>query len=142
MNSRNNKNKVIFKLAELFGGPGGLALGTKKARISNSNTEYLVEPIWANDIHPDSCKTYIRNIHPNNPDAVICAPIQEINMQQIPKFDALAFGFPCNDFSVVGEQKGVTGKYGHLYTHGVKAIEAKNPEWFIAENVSISTNIE
>jgi len=48
----------------------------------------------------------------------------------------LAFGFPCNDFSVVGEQKGFDGKFGPLYSYGVKAINIHNPKWFIAENVS------
>ena len=54
----------------------------------------------------------------------------------MPAFDVLAFGFPCNDFSVVGEQKGFHGKFGPLYTYGVKAIELHNPSWFFAENVS------
>jgi len=34
----------------------------------------------------------------------------------------LAFGFPCNDFSVVGEQKGINGVYRPLYTCGLKAL--------------------
>ena len=131
-----SRSKVVFGLAELFGGPGGLALGAKTARVLNGNTEYVVEPVWANDIHNDSCKTYVRNIHPNNPDAVVCCPVQDLKMQQIPEVDVVGFGFPCNDFSVVGEQKGVNGEYGSLYTYGVKVIKAKNPKWFIAENVT------
>ena len=35
----------------------------------------------------------------------------------------MAFGFPCNDFSVVGEQKGFDGVYGPLYTYGVKVLK-------------------
>lgn len=49
--------------------------------------------------------------------------------------DALAFGFPCNDFSVVGEQKGFEGNYGPLYTYGVKVLKKYRPMWFLAENV-------
>ena len=47
----------------------------------------------------------------------------------------MAFGFPCNDFSVVGEQKGFDGVYGPLYTYGVKVLKKYKPLWFLAENV-------
>lgn len=130
------KNSVVFKLAELFCGPGGLALGAKSARIIHSGVEYSISPIWANDIDKDSCRTYIRNIHPDNPSAVVCRPVKDVDFGKVPAFDALAFGFPCNDFSLVGEQKGFHGKYGPLYTYGVKAINTHNPKWFFAENVS------
>lgn len=130
------KKPVTFKFAELFCGPGGLSWGAKQASIKANGKTYRVEPIWANDIDPDTCRTYARNIHPADSEAVICAPVQEIDFKKVPHFDALAFGFPCNDFSVVGEQKGFNGKYGPLYTFGVKAINAQNPKWFMAENVS------
>lgn len=128
------RNK-IFKFAELFCGPGGLSLGIASASIEKNGAYWGVQPVWANDIDADSCRTYARNLHPNNPSAVVCAPVEKIDFEKAPKFSALAFGFPCNDFSVVGERKGFEGKYGPLYTYGVKAINAHNPEWFIAENV-------
>lgn len=131
------KKKIIkFKLAELFSGPGGLALGALRSVVENGNTTYGIEPIWANDYDADTCKTYARNIHNGSEENVICAPVQEIDFKKVPKFDVLAFGFPCNDFSVVGEQKGFDGKFGPLYAHGVNAINTHNPKWFIAENVS------
>ncbi len=131
-----NKEVIKFKLAELFSGPGGLALGAVRSFAENENTIYSIEPIWANDIDLDTCKTYARNIHNGNEEGVICGPVQEIDFEKVPKFDVLAFGFPCNDFSVVGEQKGFDGKFGPLYSHGVRAINVHNPKWFIAENVS------
>ena len=128
---------MIFKLAELFCGPGGLSLGAMLANVKDSSgKEYKIEPIWANDIDEDTCKTYARNIHNGNAGDVICAPVERIEFKDVPPFDVLAFGFPCNDFSIVGEQKGFNGKYGPLYTYGVKAINVHNPKWFIAENVS------
>jgi len=128
--------RVVFKLAELFCGPGGIALGAKLARVEHKNTIYTVQPVWANDINEDTCKTHIRNIHPKNSPAVVCSPVENIDFNKIESFNALAFGFPCNDFSVVGEQRGFHGKYGPLYTYGVKAINVHNPKWFFAENVS------
>lgn len=131
------KKSVKFKLAELFCGPGGLAGGAKSAVIvDQGGNKFEVEPIWANDIDENTCKTYARNIHNGDLSKVACAPIETIDFNKVPSFDVLAFGFPCNDFSVVGEQKGFNGKFGPLYSYGVKAINTHNPKWFIAENVS------
>jgi DNA (cytosine-5)-methyltransferase 1 len=47
----------------------------------------------------------------------------------------MAFGFPCNDFSLVGQQKGVDGDFGPLYTYCVDAVRRIKPKWFVAENV-------
>lgn len=131
------KKKVIrFKLAELFSGPGGLALGALRSFAENDREIYGIEPVWSNDFDADTCKTYARNIHNGDEKNVVCAPIQEIDFDKVPRFDVLAFGFPCNDFSIVGEQKGFDGEYGPLYSYGVKAINTHRPKWFIAENVS------
>ena len=130
------KKEIKFKLAELFSGPGGLALGAIRSFAKNKNAIYSIEPIWANDMDADTCKTYARNVHNGKEKGVVCAPVQEIDFEKVPRFDVLAFGFPCNDFSIVGEQKGFDGKFGPLYSYGVKAINVHNPKWFIAENVS------
>jgi len=130
------KKEIKFKLAELFSGPGGLALGAIRSFAENENAIYSIEPVWANDYDIDTCRTYARNIHNGNDKNVICSAVQDIDFEKVPKFDVLAFGFPCNDFSVVGEQKGFDGKFGPLYSHGVRAINTHNPKWFIAENVS------
>jgi len=129
------RNSVVFKLAELFCGPGGLALGAISASISDGERIYRIKPVWANEIDKDACRTYARNIHNGDGGNVICGPIEEIDLKTLPRFDALAFGFPCNDFSIVGEKKGFNGKYGPLYFYGVKAINIHDPKWFVAENV-------
>jgi len=127
--------KIIYKLAELFCGPGGLGLGAVKSIVQNEHEIYSVQPVWANDIDNDTCLTYNRNIHAADHPIAVCSPIEKVDLKNIPSFDALAFGFPCNDFSVVGKQKGFKGKYGPLYMYGVRAINIHNPKWFIAENV-------
>lgn len=127
------RNVKEFKLGELFCGPGGLALGAITAKIDNP--EYKIVHKWANDYDLDTCNTYRRNICPDDPDSVVCGDVRKLDIEQLGDIDALAFGFPCNDFSVVGEQKGFDGTFGPLYTYGVKVLKRYQPLWFLAENV-------
>lgn len=131
-----------FILGELFCGPGGLALGASKPVISVGDEDYCVEHGWANDFDKDSCHTYIQNICPDNPDTVICSDVRKLKIEDLTHIDAFAYGFPCNDFSVVGEQKGINGSFGPLYTYGIKVLNHFKPKFFIAENVGglISSN--
>lgn len=124
---------AIYKLGELFCGPGGLAWGAKNASIGDEN--FRIVHAWANDYDNDTCDTYRHNICPDDPDSVIWGDVRKIDLDKLPPIDALAFGFPCNDFSVVGEQKGFEGKFGPLYSYGVKILKSHQPEWFLAENV-------
>ena len=124
---------MIYHLGELFCGPGGLAWGATHADIGNE--EYRIVHQWANDYDADTCRTYRHNICPNEPDTVYCEDVRTLNMDKLAPINALAFGFPCNDFSVVGEQKGMDGVYGPLYSYGVKALKKFKPDWFLAENV-------
>lgn len=139
---------MIFRKGELFCGPGGLALGAKNANLVVDGEEYKIEHAWANDIDMASCNTFATNICNSNSDiittkeedlsngkSIICKDVREIEIDKLPPIDAFTFGFPCNDFSIVGEQKGFDGNYGPLYTYGVKVLETHNPKWFLAENV-------
>ncbi len=123
----------VFRLGELFCGAGGLAYGAMHAEIEDK--DYKIIHQWANDFAPDACATYIRNICKDNPDSVICDDVRELDIEKLGDIDAFAFGFPCNDFSVVGEQKGINGSYGALYTYGIKVLRRYRPQWFLAENV-------
>lgn len=130
----NNKyDEHIFRLGELFCGPGGLAFGALHA--SDENGLYSIKHAWANDIDEDTCTTYRSNICPESPETVICKNVKELDITSLSDIDAFAFGFPCNDYSLVGEHKGIDGEYGPLYTYGVKVLQEKKPRWFIAENV-------
>ena len=66
---------------------------------------------------------------------VICRDVRKLDISTLGEIDALAFGFPCNDFSVVGEQKGFNGTFGPLYQYGVNVLKMYKPQWFLAENV-------
>lgn len=129
----NTEQITEFRLGELFCGPGGLAYGATHAKIADKR--YCIMHEWANDYDKDTCNTYINNICKNEPDSVICKDVRELDIDSLGEIDALAFGFPCNDFSVVGEQKGFNGTFGPLYTYGVKVLKKYRPLWFLAENV-------
>lgn len=124
---------MIFRLGELFCGPGGLAWGATNADIGDPS--WGIKHQWSNDYDENTCKTYRRNICPTEPDTVYHADIRKFDLTNLADIDALAFGFPCNDYSVVGEQKGMDGVYGPLYSYGVKVLNLYHPKWFLAENV-------
>ena len=124
---------MIFRLGELFCGPGGIAWGATNATIENSDFKIIHQ--WANDYDEATCETYRHNICPDAPQTVYHEDIRKFDMTKLAAIDALAFGFPCNDYSVVGEQKGMDGVYGPLYSYGVKALKLFQPKWFLAENV-------
>ena len=124
---------MIYRLGELFCGPGGIAWGATHADIDNP--DFSIVHQWANDYDASTCDTYRRNICPDKPETVYHADIHKFDMTQLAPIDALAFGFPCNDYSVVGEQKGMDGIFGPLYSYGVKALKLFKPQWFLAENV-------
>ncbi|MCB5366954.1 DNA cytosine methyltransferase [Collinsella aerofaciens] len=128
---------MIFRKGELFCGPGGLALGAKMAEVirPSDGEVFRVEHTWASDIDKDACETIRYNICPNRHETVIQQDVRELDIASFAPIDCFAFGFPCNDFSVVGEQKGMDGEYGPLYSYGVKVLEIHQPLWFIAENV-------
>lgn len=122
---------MIFKMGELFCGPGGIAYGATQARVGS----YSIEHAWANDYDENTCETYRANICPDNPKSVIHGDVRKLDLTTLGSIDALAFGFPCNDFSVVGEQRGMDGVYGPLYSYGVQVLKLYRPKWFLAENV-------
>ena len=145
------KKEIKFEtVGELFCGPGGGGIGSSLAQVSKDNIDLMIKHIWASDIDIDSCDTYKKNIETyqsetlgiNEPVNVICGDVndEEIDLNdvnQFPYVDGLLFGFPCNDFSLVGESKGLKGKFGPLYKHGISVITRKQrPKWFVAENVS------
>jgi DNA (cytosine-5)-methyltransferase 1 len=123
------KPPTELRFGELFSGPGGMSLGLKLAtRRLRSTARHL----WALDIDQDATRTYKRNFRES---CVHTADIRHFDLAGLGEVDAMAFGFPCNDFSLVGEKKGTAGNYGPLYTYCVEAISRLQPKFFVAENV-------
>lgn len=135
------KSKVpsILKYSELFCGPGGMGLGAKLASDEHCKIQknLMIEHLWATDYDKDACKTYAINICGNEDDtSVIHSKVEKLDYNKLQHPDILSFGFPCNDYSIVGEKKGMKGYYGPLYTYGVKGLKKFKPLLFVAENVS------
>ena len=120
-----------FRLGELFCGAGGMALGASQAEHEGHRFKH----IWAVDKDSDSCSTLRANglLEPSN---VVLGNVRDMEYSNFDPIDGLVFGFPCNDFSVVGEMRGIAGEYGDLYKYGIKALNALHPAFFVAENVS------
>lgn len=127
--------KVVFKLGELFCGPGGIAYGALTSQSDNGL--YAVEHVWANDYDYDTCETYRHNICPDDPSSVYCCDVKQLDIKSLGQIDMFCYGFPCNSFSSVGEHKGFANeKFGQLYWYGIEVLKTYKPKCFIAENVS------
>lgn len=125
----------VFRLGELFCGPGGLACGALRSKSKDGKLS--VEHAWANDYDADTCETYRKNICPDLPESVYCGDVRELDIKGLGPIDAFCYGFPCNSFSNVGEHKGFDNeKFGQLYWYGIKVLREYKPKWFMAENVS------
>ena len=124
-----------FKYGELYCGPGGLSLGAENASLRVNDKIYGMTHAWANDFDTDSCETFRNNICNGDKKSVICGDVRQLDITKLSKIDAFGYGFPCNDFSIVGERKGIHGDYGPLYSYGVKVIDYFKPRFFVAENV-------
>lgn len=124
---------TIYRMGELFCGPGGIALGAHNA--ADKHPGIKIEHAWANDYDPTTADTYRENTPGASEETVYVGDVRELNTDALPPIDGFAFGFPCNDFSLVGKQKGLDGTYGPLYSYGINVLKSHKPEWFVAENV-------
>lgn len=128
-------SKEVFRLGELFCGPGGIACGAHNAKSGDG--EKSIVHAWANDFDTDTCETYIKNICHGDGASVYCRDVRELDIPALGPIDAFAYGFPCNSFSHVGEHQGLENdKFGQLYTYGVEVLKYYQPKWFLAENVT------
>lgn len=83
----------VLKVGSLFSGIGGIDLGFQQAGF---------EIAFANEIDKDACKTYRYNFDNCN---LIEGDVRDIDVNSLPYVDVLTAGFPCQPFSVCGNQK-------------------------------------
>lgn len=115
---------MAFKVASLFSGIGGIDLGFKRAGF---------EIVWANEIDKYACKTYEHNF---GVGSIVQGDIAKIQTSEIPNFDVLVAGFPCQPFSLAGKQKGFDDERGQLFYEIERIVKDKKPKVVFLENVS------
>lgn len=125
-----------LKVASLFCGCGGTDVGLLgdfdflgKHYASNG-----MEIVYANDIDDNACNIFKENfgITPDNRD------IREVKSEEIPEFDILTGGFPCQSFSIIAQNPkrlGVKDERGKLFFEMCRILRERQPKCFIAENV-------
>lgn len=105
-----------LRVGEMFSGPGGIGLALNRARTD----KFSFEHVWATDWDSDTSRTYKHNVLKNDDDErFICADVRSLDIDALPPVDGFLYGFPCNDFSLIGEAKGINGSFGGLYSYGV-----------------------
>lgn len=66
--------------------------------------------------------------------------LMKINTKELPDFDMMIAGFPCQSFSVIGQRKGMSDERGQIIYGLIKIMKEKNLKYFILENVKGLTN--
>lgn len=143
--------KKQYKVGSLFAGVGGICLGFTNARTSNA--EYVMS--WANEMDKFACKTYRTNfkhtllegdinmvLHPENSCDVEYEYYSQLHEKILAEpIDILNGGFPCQAFSIAGEQKGFNDERGNLFMSFIDLINqldakfGKKPKVLFLENV-------
>lgn len=125
-----------LKVASLFCGCGGTDVGLLGGFdfLGKSYPNNPIEIVYANDIDDNACRIFEENfgITPDNRD------IREIKSEELPNFDILTGGFPCQSFSIVAQNPrrlGVKDDRGKLFFEMCRILRDKKPKCFIAENV-------
>ena len=90
--------------------------------------------VYANDIDANACEIFEKNfkIKPDNRD------IRLVKSEEIPEFDILTGGFPCQAFSIIAQNPirlGIKDERGMLFFEMCRVLREKQPKCFIAENV-------
>ena len=65
-----------------------------------------------------------------------CDDARNINPADLPDFDLICGGFPCQPFSVAGQRLGFADERGTLFHEICRLAEARHPKYLLLENVS------
>lgn len=114
-----------WKTLDLFAGIGGIRMGFERAGFTT---------VFANDFEKNCKFTYDANFKDSK---LIVEDITNIKVDDLPEFDFLLGGFPCQAFSIAGYRQGFTDKKGrgNLFFDIARIIDARRPEGFLLENV-------
>lgn len=127
-NERKENNKKLvddkLKFIDLFAGTGAFTLA-----LEGSNK---FKCVFTNDMIESSEKIYKLNNPAHN---FILKDLNTIDVGNIPSHNLLCGGFPCQPFSIAGEQKGFDDKRSNVFWKIVEILEIHKPEMIILENV-------
>lgn len=122
------KENHIIKFIDLFSGIGGIRKGFELAcKDECINTEC----VFSSEIKPYAIKV----LKQNHPQDQVSGDITQIKSEEIPDFDVLLAGFPCQAFSSAGKRLGFEDTRGTLFFEVERIIKEKEPFAFILENV-------
>jgi DNA (cytosine-5)-methyltransferase 1 len=113
-----------MKLVTLFAGAGGLDLGFSQAGF---------DIVWVNEYDKEIWETYEKNHKGVYLDK---RSITDIPEKEIPDCDGIIGGPPCQSWSEAGALRGIGDKRGKLFYDFIRILSAKQPKFFLAENVS------
>lgn len=115
----------MYTCASFFAGVGGIDKGFENAGIFKT--------VYANEFDSYPVKTYEKNFQVK----VDCRDIREVQSSEIPDFQVMLAGFPCQAFSVAGYRKGFDDEKGRgtLFFELVRIFKEKKPEIIFLENV-------
>lgn len=119
-------NKIRF--IDLFAGIGGIRCGFEQAA---ETAGIKTECVFTSEIKPHA----IEILKQNYPDEKIHGDITKIQSSEIPDFDFLFGGFPCQSFSAAGKRLGFMDTRGTLFFDIERILKDKQPFGFILENV-------
>ena len=125
-----------IKVASLFCGCGGMDLGVLGG-FSYLGKEYKAHPfeiVYSVDFDEYCTKIYNENFE----HKCIIRDVRDININELPQFDMLIGGFPCQSFSISAQNPprlGYKDERGMLFFEMVKILKERHPRFFIAENV-------
>lgn len=125
------KKEITF--IDLFAGIGGIRLGLERAL---KNAGYKTKCVFTSEIKESA----LAILKQNHPKEKICGDITAVNEKDIPDFDFLCAGFPCQAFSAAGKRLGFVDTRGTLFFEVERILKAKRPKGFILENVEGLTN--
>lgn len=115
----------MLRCASFFAGVGGIDLGFEKTGFFKT--------IYANEIDCYPVQTFEKNFNVK----VDCRDIRDIQVSEIPDFDVMLAGFPCQAFSIAGRRQGFEDDKGRgtLFFELVRIFKEKKPSIIFLENV-------
>ncbi len=117
-----------LRFIDLFAGIGGIRCGLEQAAKERGLTPVCV---FSSEIKPSA----IHVLHDNHPTETIHGDITKVDSKNIPDFDILCAGFPCQAFSSAGRRQGFADTRGTLFFEVERILRDKKPQGFILENV-------